>query len=124
MLSLSVRGSRNFNKRLSLFAWCRKQNANIIFLQETHSTRDKEKQWKAEWGTPIELARGSSNARGLAILLHNGFDCNIKQKLVDPAGRYVGVQAQINDENIICLTFTVQTVIIKLQNFMIISLRS
>ena len=124
MLSLNVRGSRNFNKRRSLFAWCRKQNANIIFLQETHSTRDKEKQWKAEWGTPIELARGSSNARGLAILLHNGFDCNIKQKLVDPAGRYVGVQAQINDENIICLTFTVQTVIIKLQNFMIISLRS
>ena len=98
MLSLNVRGSRNFNKRRSLFAWCRKQNANIIFLQETHSTRDKEKQWKAEWGAPIEVARGSSNGRGLAILLHNGFDCNIKQKFVDPAGRYVGVQAQINDE--------------------------
>ena len=98
MLSLNVRGSRNFNKRRSLFAWCRKQNADIIFLQETHSTRDKEKQWKAEWGAPIEVARGSSNTRGLAILLHNGFDCNIKQKFVDPAGRYVGVQAQINDE--------------------------
>ena len=94
MLSLNVRGSRNFNKRRSLFAWCRKQNADII----PHSTRDKEKQWKAEWGAPIEVARGSSNARGLAILLHNGFDCNIKQKFVDPAGRYVGVQAQINDE--------------------------
>ena len=94
MLSLNVRGSRNFNKRRSLFAWCRKQNADIIL----HSTRDKEKQWKAEWGAPIEVARGSSNARGLAILLHNGFDCNIKQKFVDPAGRYVGVQAQINDE--------------------------
>ena len=99
MLSLNVRGSRNFNKRRSLFAWCRKQNANIIFLQETHSTRDKEKKRKAEWGAPLELAPGSSNARGVAILLHNGFDWNIKQKLVDPAGRYIGVQAQINDQN-------------------------
>ena len=38
MLSLNVRGLS------SIFAWCRKQNANIIFLQETHSTREKEKQ--------------------------------------------------------------------------------
>ena len=99
MLSLNVRGLSNFKKRRSIFAWCRKQNANIIFLQETHSTRDKEKQWKAEWGAPLELAHGSSNARGVAILLRNGFDCKIKQKYVDPAGRYIGIQAQINDEN-------------------------
>lgn len=99
MLSLNVRGLSNFKKRRSIFAWCRKQNANIIFLQETHSTSDKEKQWKAEWGAPLELAHGSSNARGVAILLRNGFDCKIKQKFIDPAGRYIGIQAQINDEN-------------------------
>ena len=34
----------NFKKRRSIFAWSRKQNENILFLQETHSTRDKEKQ--------------------------------------------------------------------------------
>jgi len=39
------------------------------------------------------------NARGVAILLRNGFDCKIEQRLVDPAGRYIGIQAQINDEN-------------------------
>lgn len=99
MLSLNVRGLSNFKKRRSIFTWCRKQNANIIFLQETHSTCDKEKQWEAEWGAPLELAHGSSNARGVAILLQNSFDCKIKQKYVDPAGRYIGIQAQINDEN-------------------------
>ena len=31
-----------------IYVWCRKQDANKIFLQETHSTRDKEKQYKAE----------------------------------------------------------------------------
>lgn len=33
------------------------------------------------------------------MLLRNGFDCKIEQKYVDPAGKYVGVQAQISDEN-------------------------
>ena len=68
MLSLNVRGLSNFKKRRAIFAWCRKQNANIIFLQETHSTGNNEKQWKAEWGAPLELAHGSSNLRGVAIL--------------------------------------------------------
>ena len=71
----------------------------MIFLQETYSTRDREKQWKSEWGAPLALAHGSSNARGVAILLRNGFDCKIKQRYVDPAGRYIGIQAQIKDEN-------------------------
>ena len=99
MLSLNVGGLNNFKKRRSIFAWCRKQNANTIFLQEIHSTCDKEKQRKAEWGAPLELAHGSSNARGVVILLRNGFDCKIKQTYVDPASRCIGIQAQINDEN-------------------------
>lgn len=45
-------------------------------------------------------SHGSINARGVAILLRSGFDCKIiKQSYVDPAGRYIGIQAQINDEN-------------------------
>ena len=50
MLSLNVRGLSNSKKRHSIFAWCRKQKANIISLQETHSMCNREKQWKAEWG--------------------------------------------------------------------------
>ena len=69
MLSLNVRGLSNFKKRRPIFAWCRKQNANIIFLQETHSTRDRKKQWRAEWGAPLALAHGSSNVRGVAIII-------------------------------------------------------
>ena len=34
MSTLKVRGLSNFKKRLSIFAWCRKQNANKIFLQK------------------------------------------------------------------------------------------
>ena len=99
LLSLNVRGLSDFKKRRAVFTWCRKQKSSIIFLQETHSTIDKEKQWKAERGAPIEFAHGSSNARGAAILLRNGFDCKIKRKIVDPMGRYIGIKAEIKDEN-------------------------
>ena len=98
MLSFNVRGLSNLKKkRRAIFAWCRKQNANIIFLQETHSTVNSEKQWKAEWSAPLELAHGSSNSRGVAILFRKGFDCKTIKKIIDPSGRYI--QAQINDEN-------------------------
>ena len=98
-MGLNVRGINNFKKRRAVFTWCRKQKASIIFLQETHSTVDKEKQWKYEWGAPLEFAHGSTNARGVVILFRNGFDCKIKQKIVDPMGRYLGIKAEINDEN-------------------------
>ena len=98
MLSLNVRGLSNFKKRRAIFAWCRKQNANIIFLQETHSTGNNEKQWKAEWGAPLELAHESSGSRGVAILFRKGFDCKIIKKVIDPNGRYISIEVQINDK--------------------------
>ena len=85
LISLNVRGlSSQFEKRKSILTWCRKQKVDIIFLQEIHLTIQKEKQWKAEWGRPIELAHGSSNARGVGILFRNGFDCKISEKILDP----------------------------------------
>ena len=39
---LNVRGISNFRKRRTVFTWCRKQKADVNFLQETHSTKDNE----------------------------------------------------------------------------------
>ena len=33
------------------------------------------------------------------LLMGNVFDCKIKQKYLDPASRYNGIQTQINGEN-------------------------
>ena len=44
LVSLNVRGISNFHKRiLTMFTWCRKRKADLIFLQETHSKGDSEK---------------------------------------------------------------------------------
>jgi exonuclease III len=63
LISLNVRGLSNFKKRKSILTWCRKHKVDIIFQQETHSTIEKEKQWKAEWGGPIELAHAYGSTK-------------------------------------------------------------
>ena len=42
LLSLNVRGIRNYDKRKAIFLWISKQNADVIFLQETSSTKEVE----------------------------------------------------------------------------------
>ena len=42
LISLNIRGISNFRKRKTIFTWCRKQKADIVFLQETHSTEKNE----------------------------------------------------------------------------------
>ena len=69
-LSLNVRGLGNLRKRRAIFTWCRKQNADLIFLQETHSTKNCESQWKKEWGSFIIFSHGSAN---VAVLIRSGF---------------------------------------------------
>ena len=98
LVSLNVKGISNFKKRRTMFTSCRKRKADIIFLQETHSTIKTDTQWKNEWGAQIITCHGSSNARGVAILIKNGFDCTIHQKILDPLGRFIILKADIKDE--------------------------
>ena len=43
LLSLNVRGLSNFHKRRAIFSWCRKQKADLIFLQETPIPQQNDK---------------------------------------------------------------------------------
>ena len=97
LISLNVRGISNFQKRRMIFTWCRKKSADIIFLQETHSKKETELQWKSEWGSEIMLSHGSSNSRGVAILLKRGVDCSIRSKILDPLGRFIILKTEIAD---------------------------
>ena len=71
LISLNVRGIGNFKKRRTIFTVCRKQKADFIFLQETHSKKDSEICWKNEWDGEVVMAHGSSNSRGMAILVRD-----------------------------------------------------
>ena len=68
ILSLNVRGLRNNLKRRAIFNFCR-DRANVICLQETHSTEKDELQWALEWGGPIYFSHGNSDSKGVCILI-------------------------------------------------------
>ena len=96
LISLNVKGISNFQKRRMIFTWCPKKSVDIIFLQETHSKKETEFQWRNEWGTEI-MSHRSSNSHGVAILFKRGVDCTIQTKILDPLGRFIILKAEIRD---------------------------
>ena len=97
-ISLNVRGISNFRKRKTIFTWCRKQKADVIFLQETHSTKDNESMWKREWGAPLFCSHGANNVRGVAILIRNNFDCVVEETVVDTSSRFIILKVILEGE--------------------------
>ena len=90
IMSLNVRGLSNFKKRRVIFTWSRKTKFDmIIFLQQTHSTKEMQKQWECEWVGKILFSHGSSNARGVAILFKNGLDIDVNSVKADTQGRFL-----------------------------------
>lgn len=65
-----MRGLRDNIKRKNTFLFCRRYNADFIFLQETHSSVSDSKFWKAQWGNMIYFSHGSNNLAGVLILIH------------------------------------------------------
>ena len=88
LLSLNVRGLSNFHKRRAIFSWCRKQKPDLIFLQETHSTAERQDQWRKEWGASVLFSHGSTNARGVAVLIRNGLNITIQLSEISSDGRF------------------------------------
>ena len=95
---LNVRGISNFRKRRTVFTWCRKQKADVIFLQATHSTKDNELLWKREWGAPFFCSHGANNSHGAAILIRNNFYCSVEEIVTDADGRYIMLKVLLRGE--------------------------
>ena len=95
LISLNVRGLSNFKKRRMIYTWCKKKNTDIIFLQETHSTKEVENQWRNEWGAEIIMSHGGSNSRGVAVLMKKrcrGY-CSLKNH--GPSGTFHYCQGRV-----------------------------
>ena len=97
--SLNVRGLGNRIKRRSIFNYLRDKKLDIIFLQETHSSRKTAELWQNEWCSKWLISSGSSNAKGTAILFNPKFKCDITKVLCDHDGRYVVCNLQKNNIN-------------------------
>ena len=67
IFSLNTRGLANNEKRRAIFDKHR-FHADLLILQETHSTPEIENIWQNEWGCgKIYYSHGSNSARGIAV---------------------------------------------------------
>ena len=97
LLSLNVRGIRTFEKRKAVFSWLVNSDADIIFLQETYSTRDIENIWTKKWKGEVFFSHGSNHSRGVLVLIKDNLDFKIHSTKVDSQGRYIFLEAYIQD---------------------------
>ena len=68
IISFNVRGLRNQKKRRSLFYLFKKNNYDIICLQETYLLKSDRDLINKEWGPLYNIAEGTKRSKGLLTL--------------------------------------------------------
>ena len=103
LCSLNARGLGEKRKRKSTFTFFRNCNADLILVQETHLTQETVNEWRLEWGGEIMFSNGTSNSRGVVILLHPRSQCKVLEAKHDNHGRCVSVMVEMNQKKfVIC----------------------
>ena len=96
-LTLNVRGIVSASKRRKIFLWLKNQKANIMFLQETHSTKSNEIQFKNSWyGKSWFGASDSPHSKGVGILLSNTSEIEFISSHDNNDGRSLLLNININ----------------------------
>ena len=99
LLSLNARGIRSFEKRKALFGWLMKDKADICFLLESYSTPEVEKIWKSQWKGELFFSHGTEHSKGVLILVKNSLEFELKTAKVDPNGRFIILEANVQDQS-------------------------
>ena len=100
IITLNINGLNAPTKRQKLAEWIQKQDPYIRCLQETHlkprdTYRLKVKGWKK-----IFYANGDQEKAGVAILIKDKIDFEIKAMKRDKEGHYIMIKGSIQEEDI------------------------
>lgn len=99
--SLNVRGLRNKLKRCTIFDWLKLKYKGIMFLQETHGSKEIEKEWENDWGGKILFNHGDKNSRGVAILFDKEHDYKILNTISDDEGRFLLLELSVDGQEFV-----------------------
>jgi exonuclease III len=97
-----VRGLRDRNKRTRLFNLFKNNMKGIIFLQEMHTVPGDLEIWQKEWGNNIFMSYGTSQSKGVAILIPNQLEYEVIHSDIDKNGRYIALEGTFNGHKL-CL---------------------
>ena len=94
IVSLNVRGLGDLKKRRKVFNYLKNIKAEIICLQETHSRKTEEELWAKQWNGSIYFSHGSTNARGVCVLIRGTLGAKIIQVYRDDNDNKVQLDSQ------------------------------
>lgn len=94
--SLNVNGLRDGGKRALLNEFLRLKDAEVIFLQETHS--DIKTELNLWWGGKICFSHGTNVSAGVAILFSTHLDVNILSEMEIEKGCIMMVKAKVKNQ--------------------------
>ena len=99
--SMNARGLSDRQKRSQVFTWLRNKNANVFFMQETHSTLQYEKTWTEDWGDgALYFSHGTSNSRGVCILIKDVSNITINKQFHDDNGRLLILDVLLGNQKV------------------------
>ena len=103
----NVKGSQTSRKRLKWFKYFKIKifPNGIIFLQETHSTKDNEINWKDEFHGDLCFSRGKSNSCGILTGFSDNKPFTVKKHLCDKNGRILILETLTDDSEFILINF-------------------
>ena len=107
--SLNVRGLNQTRKWRQLFRWLHKNKFDIIFLQETYSTKNIETIGISKWGGKIYFSHGTNHLRGVMILFNPKLDVLVDNIETDKNGRYCSFRHLFTTLPSNCVIFTSST---------------
>ena len=80
----------------------------MIFLQEMHSVKKKEKIWNNQWGCGknfMFFAHGTSNSHGALIAFREGLNLKVISSHLNDNGRYVILNLEIQSSPFILINY-------------------
>lgn len=118
----NVRGLRtSVNKRQTLFHRLKEmvKHTGFVFMQETHSDSEIENLWAEEFGSNnlLIFGHGASNARGVCIGIVGEFGQVIRNKIIDPNGRFIILELTIADKPFVIINAYNENVELQQINF-------
>ena len=100
IITLNVNGLNAPSKRQRLAEWIQKQDPYICCLQETHfKTRDTYRLKVKDWKIRFHANRDQKKA-GVAILITDKIDFQVKAVKRDKEGHYIMMKGSIQEEDI------------------------
>ena len=90
-------GLANHVKRRQIFHYLKEHKIDIACLQETHTTKNCHKRWRAEWGGEIIFSDGTNNAKGVAILINKNSGISVSKSSNIIPGRAMSVEVKSNE---------------------------